>query len=207
MAVSQSAIAEVHDYSMSKKDLLTIVIASLALGLSIFNAWDAHWRGPDTRISFGPYAYFIGADIIGINCSFWNEGSEQDTVSFMTAEIKGENETLRSIWSTVTAHQWVLQEQRKEKSTHETEFTDFTPVVVPSKGRDSRVVWFTSDTKYKFQAREYQIAVRGYGSDLHQIRTETSLTIVLSEDQKKRIEESPDLEVAVRLKPWIGNPR
>jgi len=192
---------------MTKKDLITIIIAGVALGLSAFNTWESHGRGAETRISFGPYAYFIGPDIIGINCLFLNEGSRQDTVSFMTAEIKGENETLRSIWATVTAHQWILQEQRKEKPSHETEFTDFTPVVVPSKGRDSRVVWFTSDTKYKFQAREYQIVVRGYGSDLHQIRTEETFTILLSEGQKKRIEESPDLEVAVRLKSWIGNPR
>ena len=96
---------------------------------------------------------------------------------------------------------------RKEQPTHETEFTDFTSVVVPSKGRDSRIVWFASDTNHKFQAREYTIALRGYGSDLHDLRTEGTLAIVLSEDQKKRIEESPDLEVAVRLKPWVGTPR
>jgi hypothetical protein len=189
------------------KDKITIALSaaavSLALGFGVVNSYYLFFRGPHTQLNFAPTVFFVGSDLIGIGCTFSNRGGQQDTINFVSAEIAGENRTLRPIWVATTTHQWVLERGRREKVIHDPQFTDFTPISIPAKGSETRIIWFTSDSGYQFQAHDYQLIVKGFGSNHQDLRTQAILDFSISPDDKKTIEKDPDLEFSIRGKPWM----
>jgi hypothetical protein len=185
---------------------MLIAIGVFGAILSTGNAYYNFFRGPDTKLSFSPSIYFIGSDLIGIGCTFSNRGSRQDTINFMTAEVEGESKTLRPVFVAVGTHQWLLQKDRKEKETREPEFTNFTAISIAAGGSDSRVVWFTSDDTYRFEARDYKLIIKGYGSDLQDVRTQSSLEFSISKDGKANLDAERDIEISMRNKAWILPP-
>ncbi len=179
-----------------------LLIGLLGFILSGINTWEQFCAGPDTHLAFGPYAFFVGREVIGLSCVFMNEGAKQDSISFMTAEIEGKHQRLRSIWSSPSTEQWAQAAGRTEKPTGETQFTDFVPIAVPTKGNTIRIVWFTSDNHYGFQAGDYRIIVTGYGSDLSDVRTKSMVELTLPEDLSKDLEKNPHFERAIRTRAW-----
>jgi len=194
---------------VERKDKITIAIsivgALVAIGFGVVNSYYLFVRGPDTQLNFAPNVFFVGSDLIGIGCTFSNRGSQQDTISFMTLEIEGENKTLRPIWVATTTHQWVLERNRREKVIREPTFTDFTAISIPAKGSETRIIWFTSDSGYHFQAHDYRLIIKGFGADRQDLRTQAILSFSISLDDKKTLEKDPDLEFSIRGKPWMMN--
>jgi hypothetical protein len=190
---------------MKIRDRLTAwlpFVGVLGFLLSAATGWEQFLSGPHTHLTFGPYAFFKGQKVIGLSCVFINEGAKQDSINFMTAEIDGRHQTLRSIWTSLSTEQWVQAAGLSQKPSSETQFTDFVPIAVPSKGNVLRIVWFTSDNSYGFEPGDYRIIFRGYGSDLSDVRTHSILELALSSDIIKDLKENPQFERAVRTRAW-----
>ena len=145
----------------------------------------------------------MGPDLIGIGCTFSNLGGQEDTINFVTVEVEGEKQILRPVWIASGTHQWSLEKERREEITREPQFTNFSSIAIPSKSTDSRIIWFTSDGGYRFQAHNYHLIVKGFGSDFRDARTQAILELSISPEDQKRLEQHPDLEVSIRQKAWM----
>jgi hypothetical protein len=180
-------------------------IALLALLVSGITIYRSEFRGPHTRLSFGPLAEFLGPSIIGLNCSFSNDGPATDIITYMTAQVEGTNPLLRPIWISVSDFRWTIEKGLQEHYTKQQDFSSFSTIVVPGKNHENRTVWFRSDDRgFKFDSRDYRLVVRAYGTDPSDLRAEAAVAVPISAASLKLLMASDGEEVSIPVEPWIG---
>lgn len=187
---------------MTTSEIVNASVAGLALLLSLFNTYRAEFRGAETRLSIGPLAQLVGTHIIGITCSFSNDGVASDAINYVSAEEPSLHQIFSPMWISVTFPQWKLKANREEQYTQDAQFSDFSPIVLQPKAKEIRVIWFRGSED--FGVRDYVLKVKAFGASPSDIRAESSVDLTFTDEDIDRVKKHPDQEVNVPVKTWRG---
>ena len=188
--------------------VIALVFSLVSLSISGYSLWLTHLQGPRLDVFLGENLLINGQPLIGMSCTFTNNGAQAKVVNHLLLELSGPNTTCANVFDvrsiSPSLSSWIYDEKtgrlaEQTKVVH----SPFDAFQVPGKGQTHETLWFLpSDLHFRFSEGEYGLVIKGYGESKDDLAFKKLFRFRIERDEYSILMHQPDQFCRVVLSPW-----